>query len=225
MGTLTENTNILAQELQDAVSAAAAGKRFPVATLKQYINEAHQQLHFYLYKHTEFRLTSATIATVSGTQEYDLPATFRQMRRMWRDKNYELQPDHQYRPGHDSTIKGEPQTYYLFDYYRKITAVEYFAQVGFWPIPDAVYTVSYTYFPAPGTLADGDISAIPEEFHDLMRLMAGIKTMNWSGSRTLKQMWEKDRNDRLIELVDFVNNRVLFNEPGFASAFTNLGDE
>lgn len=213
MPDVSDNITLLSRELEDPTNAI-----WTADDLKTYFNEAYKQLILEVYNSYEVKLTGHTITGVIGQQEYDLPADFGFMLRMWRDGHYELAYDYFREKGFDSTYTGEPTKYYLQGNYENLGS-ETFAKVGFWPILDSTYTIDFEYLPLPATLADAHIGAIFECFHDVLRYDAGIKAMLRKGMKDKIVLWKYERRERTDKLLDMLARRNRFGGPRFINAF------
>ncbi len=213
MPDLDTNISLLLRELEDPNEGWVTAD-----DLKTYFNEAYKQLVLEVYNSYEVKLTGDTITGVAGTQEYDLPADFGFMLRMWREGHHELAYDYFRRKGSDESYTGDPVKYYLQGNYEKLAA-ETYAKVGFYPNLDRAYTINYEYLPLPATLEGEHIGAIFECFHDVLRYDAGIKAMLRKGMKEKIILWKYERRERTGKLLDMLARRNRFGGPTFINRF------
>jgi hypothetical protein len=110
--------------------------------------------------------TTANISTIVGTGSYTLASNFIRMNKVFHNgaTQLELMPIdvgelRAMTQGGTSTTVGIPEVYSI--------SAEFTMTVA--PVPDAVYTLTYDYYQRPTDLsADGDISTLPVDYHDLM---------------------------------------------------------
>lgn len=117
-----------------------------------------------------FREVTGTLSTVASTQEYDLSTNFSTLDEQniisvaiqgASSRKLIYWPYNQLRtpqPDFDQEGTSLPERYYI-----KAN------QIGFWPVPDAVYTVSIDYYKVPTELsADADEPIIPVGYREAL---------------------------------------------------------
>jgi hypothetical protein len=169
---------------------------------KALINLALRALVHELYKRTDFGLKSATITTVSGTQKYDLPSDFFACRRAYINNDIDINLGNR-QPGYTDE-KGQPIKGWIEGAYKIVAGVTTYAEIGFWPTPDGVYSVAVDYLPAIDALsADGDQCPIPVDFHDVViqdaAIAAYVRRGHRAQARTLFDEGQSRKNQMIEE--------------------------
>ena len=117
-----------------------------------------------------FREKTGTLATVAGTQEYDLSTNFSDIdeqniiavsiqgtnaRKLVYWPYNQLRNDY---PDFDQESGGVPTRYYIKE-----------GKIGFWPLPNAVFSVAIDYYKLPTELsADSDQTIIPVNYREAL---------------------------------------------------------
>lgn len=128
------------------------------------------QSDFILRELWPFRETTGTLATVAGTQEYDLSTNFSTLdeqnilavsiqgsnsRKLIYWPYNQLREDY---PDFDEEAQGVPERYYIKS-----------GQIGFWPAPNDAYTVAIDYYKIPTELSsDSDQTIIPVNYREAL---------------------------------------------------------
>jgi len=189
---------------------------WPLTEKVSMLNIAYRNLLHELYERTEYAMSSSTIAVTAGTQKYNFAAGFFALRRVYIDNSGDL--DIVDRDPGFTGDRGQPARCWIEGAYKKIAAVESFAQIGFWPIPDAAYTVNIDWFPAADVLAaDGDICAIPVDFHDVVIQDAAIIAWTRKGHEAQAKTLYDEGRERKTLLIDACSRRSRYCSPRFVN--------
>jgi hypothetical protein len=222
MGTFAEEIAVLRRQLQDPNADT-----WTAADLKQFYNEANASLCHELYEVQPQQLKRDTITAVAGTQEYDLPADFGLMKRVWITDAHELYFYKEANAGIYSLDVGSPAWYYIFNALRVngATPTTYYYQIGFVPIPGAADTINIEYYPVPTVLSDDDdVSPIPAAFHDLIRLEAGLKAFLMRGEVERDRQWRRQRDERFQQFMYFLSSLKRPRTGKFVNVFADPED-
>lgn len=186
--------------------------------IKNWINLGYH--NFVLRELWPFRETTDTIATVAGTQEYVLSTEFTDIDvqniisvaiQGASQKKLSYIPYNQLRasePDFDSIGSSVPRNYYLKA-----------GSIGFWPQPDAIYTVTVDYYKVPTELsADGDTPIIPVGYREsLVQYALSLEhDFNSDGDFAQKAM------NAYEDIVTLARNNLLA-QPVDTGGFTILG--
>lgn len=178
--------------------------------VKEWINMGQDD--FVLRELWPFRETTGTLSTVAGTQEYDLSTNFTDLDEQniisvaIQDSNHaKLQyvPFNQLRESYpDLDYDGASVPLY---YYIKAN------QIGFWPVPSAVYSIAIDYYKVPTALSsDSDTSIIPTQYRQALNAFALSKENDYNTDpdlavkemNTYEQILDKARHNLLAQPVD-----------------------
>lgn len=186
-------------QLQDEVLNHGFNANTYRARVKDYLNIAQARIA----RTAEIRdlVTKASVVTVSGTQAYTLPTDFVRLQSLVDDpNNVQLSIASPKQFDKYPTVNGAPYLYALSE-----------QGLLLYPTPDAVYTLTLRYWKDPVDLsADGDISALPIDYHDLMVSFALSRTYRSEDDIVMSQFFysefERDlaklRADRMYEAQD-----------------------
>lgn len=206
------------REIQDNVlSLISKSDATTRGRIKNWINMG--QYDFVLRELWPFRETTGTLATVAGTQEYDLSTNFGTLDEQniisvaiqgasaskliyWPYNQLRIE-----QPDFDQEGQGLPTRYYIKG-----------NQIGFWPLPGDVYPVAIDYYIVPTELdADADTPIIPVGYREALVQYAlsmehdynsdpdlAIKAMN-----TYEMIVSKARNNLLSQPNDTSSFRIL----------------
>lgn len=120
-----------------------------------------------------FLEAEGTVTTVASTENYDLPTNLRYLH-LVRDTSSSRILDFVsisdfYRSIPNPTATGNPYAYRLPGNTQDTSTDNPVAQIAFYPIPDAAYTLKIPYYRFLASMVNpNDTSAIPIEFHELM---------------------------------------------------------
>lgn len=186
--------------------------------IKNWINLG--QTDFVLRELWPFREATDTITTVAGTQEYTLSSETADLDSQniisisvqgATNKKIPYIPFNQLRAGHpdfDIDATGVPQNYYLQN-----------GKLGFWPSPDAAYTIFMDYYKLPTELsADADESIIPLSYREAL-LHYGLSLEH--DFNTDPDLAQKATN-RYEQIVTLARNNLL-TQPNDTGNFRILG--
>lgn len=191
------------QELYTEVLAYGFDATAYTTRVKAWINEAQSRIA----RTVEVRelFTTSTVATVAGTVSYTLPADFIRINGLTNGTyGLELRPiidiDALLAENMGTTNSGSPS------YYSLGPSGLYLS-----PCPDAVYSLTMTYYKNPVALsANGDISTLPVNYHDLMVSYALSKAYRSEDDPQQSQFYYAEyardlaqmRADRQYEIAD-----------------------
>lgn len=186
--------------------------------IKNWLNMGYYD--FVLRELWPFRETTGTLNTVNGTQEYDLSTNFSDIDEQniisvaiqgasqvklvyWPFNQLRAQkPDFDY----DST--SVPERYYLKS-----------GNIGFWPVPNAAYTVLIDYYKVPTEMsADSDTPIIPIAYREALVQYALNLEHDFNTDPDLSQ---KAQN-RYEQILTLARNNLL-TQPTDTEAFHVLG--
>lgn len=169
-----------------------------------------------------FREKTGSLATVQGTQEYDLSTNFSDLDEQniiavtlqgANRKKLAYIPFNQLRaeqPDFDYEGQAVPTRYYILA-----------NQIGFWPLPNAAYTVAIDYYKLPTELsADGDTSIIPLMYREaLVHYALSLEhDYNTDADLAVKEM---NRYEQIVTLA----RQNLLTQPNDTEAFRILGPQ
>lgn len=199
--------------------------------IKTWINMGYQD--FVNRELWPFREVTGTLATVAGTQEYTLASQFADIDTQnilsvaiqgTNQAKLAYWPFNQLRaskPDFDSDTAGVPRYYYIKA--RKI---------GFWPLPDAIYSIAIDYYSVPTELsADSDEPSIPQAYREglvqyALSLEHDFNTDPDLAQKALnryEQIVTLARQNLLSQPVDTGNFRIL--GPADSKNWTGMTDE
>lgn len=186
--------------------------------IKNWINMGYHD--FVLRELWPFRETTGTLTTVASTQEYDISTNFSDLDEqnilsvaIQGSTNRKLiyWPFNQLRanqPDFDLIGAGVPERYYI-----KAN------QIGLWPAPNAVYTISIDYYKLPTELsADADTPIIPISYREALVQYALSLEHDFNTDPDLAQ---KAMN-RYEQIVTLARNNLL-TQPNDTENFRILG--
>lgn len=126
-------------------------------------------------------------AIVAGTVEYTLPADF--LRLLWAFNNTTnsetlLEPiTYEEYQDLDTSSRGKPERYYLV-YNTGVVSV------GFWPTPDATYTLGVRYVAVPTAMsAGGDLTGFSADWDDVLKAYALSEAYAAEDDAQMSQFW------------------------------------
>lgn len=97
---------------------------------------------------------------------------------------------------------------------------EYFPLIGFRPIPGSSITINFNYFPLISDMVgDNETPGIPSDFHDLLKLDAGLRLMLRKGRYALYAQWKDLWKERMMEFQEFLADRQRYEAPSLYNAF------
>lgn len=207
------------REIQDNVLALLSKSDAVTRNrVKNWINLGYYD--FTLREVWPFRESTGTLATVAGTQEYDLSNNFSDIDEqniisvaIQGDSNSKLPywPYNKLRasePDFDYYTQGLPERYYLKG-----------GKIGLWPNPGAVYSIAIDYFSVPTELsADADTPSIPIAYREALVQYALSLEHDYNNDPDLAQ---KAMN-RYEQIVTLARNNLLV-QPIDTEAFRILG--
>jgi hypothetical protein len=186
--------------------------------IKDWINMG--QSDFMLRELWPFREKVGTVTTVAGTQEYLLATSMTDIDEQniisvaiqgATNKKLPYIPYNQLRaskPDFDLDAVSVPQNYYIHE-----------LKIGFWPNPQAIYTVFVDYFNLPTAMsADGDASGVPLNYREaLVHYALSLEhDFNTDPDLAVKSM------NRYEQIVTLARNNLL-SQPTDAESFRILG--
>jgi len=178
------------------------------------------QSDFVLRELWPFRETTGTLATVGGTQEYVLSTEFTDIDEQnilsvaiqgANQKKLTYWPFNQLRaskPDFDLDAASVPERYYIKA-----------GSIGFWPAPNAVYSVDIDYYALPTAMsADSDVPLLPLNYREALihYALALEHDYNTDPDLSVKSM------NRYEEIVTLARNNLLA-QPSDSGAFRVLG--
>lgn len=186
--------------------------------IKNWLNMGYYD--FVLRELWPFREKVGTLETVAATQEYDLSTNFSDMDDQnitsvaiqgTAEKKLTYWPFTQLRanqPDFDMIGSAIPERYYLRA-----------GQIGFWPQPDAVYTVLIDYYLIPTEMsADADVPVVPVAYRESLVQYALALEHDFNTDPDLSQ---KAMN-RYEQIITLARNNLL-TQPNDTEAFRILG--
>ncbi len=194
------------------------------AIMKQYINESMQKLARIMYEMGDQKISTTTVTTSAGTQEYNLPEDFYMARRVYITDEVELGFSNVRNKGLDKN-RGQPSSYYLQNNYSSIGAgpTVTYVQIGFIPNPDAAYTYNIDYFPIIADMAvDTDVCLIPVDFHWLIVAMACLKIRRNQGQRGMVRTLGEEVKEGIEDFKSRYGQRQRYDTGDFYSVYGGL---
>ena len=199
--------------------------------VKEWINLG--QSDFVLRESWPFREKTGTLALSQGTQEYSLSSNFSDMDEQAilsvalqgaNSKKLNYWPYSQLRalkPDFDKDAQSVPDRYYIKA-----------GSIGFWPVPDASYTVFIDYYKIPTAMSsDSDTSDIPLNYREALIHYALSMEHDYNTDPDLAQkamnryedIFNQARINLLAQPFDTGNFRIL--GPADAKNWTGLQEE
>ena len=207
------------KEIQDNVLALLS--KSDTATrnrVKNWINLGQQD--FVLRELWPFREKTGSLATVAGTQEYSLASNFSDIDQQNiisvalqspNNKKLPYWPFNQLRadqPDFDMVASAVPLRYYL----QK-------GSIGFWPQPNAIYTVLIDYYSVPTEMSgDSDSPGMPIGYRESLIQYAISMEHNYNGDPDLAAA----ALNRYEQQITLARNNML-TQPNDTQAFRILG--
>lgn len=188
--------------------------------IKNWLNMGYQD--FVLREIWPFREATDTIATVAGTQEYTLVSEFADIDQNnivsvaiqgANQRKLSYWPFNQLRasaPDFDAIGNGLPNRYYLKA-----------GKIGFWPVPNAEYTVAVDYYKAVTEMsADADEPILPVAYREALVHYALSLEHNFNTDPDLAQA-AMNRYEQIVRLA----RQNLLAQPNDTGAFRILGPQ
>lgn len=169
--------------------------------IKAFINQRYRSLQTSIGL-GQVRFGSSTFPTVGGTNSYSPTNLIKPMTLRIASVNVVLDErtmDQLRLMDPDLNQTGTPYFYAISNYGASTCTL------FLWPTPDIVYTVAYDGI-VRGTemVADGDIPVFPEDFHDILTLMASADELLHKEKPALSDKMEQKGIDRTKELRYFL---------------------
>lgn len=140
--------------------------------------------------------TSTVITTVAGTADYALPADLIRINglidtmNLWPLRSVD-DSDYLFAADQLNLITGRPELY----------AIAPGAVAKLYPVPDAAYALTLTYYRRPPDLVnDTDVSQIPVDYHDLMVSFALYKAYRSEDDIQMAQFYTQEFNAGVRQL-------------------------
>lgn len=128
--------------------------------LDRYINTSYEQVQKDFQHSMPECETSTTIVTVGGQEVYARPADYVRMIGLY-DDTYNLTKTSKQQTMINRATQSKPSSYYLYG-----------NNIGFYPVPDNAYSISFLYNRKLPKLTAIQDSALPEQYDDLINLYA-----------------------------------------------------
>lgn len=164
----------LESNISGAGPSSVAGQTGELEKVVNWVSNAYEDIQS-MYATWNFLRTSFSFSTIAGTQNYTLEAVSLSDLAIWKAiaeddlTIYSSTSDEQYL---SPVSWDEFRAIYMFGTNRTLTGrptvvtVKPDNSMSFWPIPDAIYTVTGEYFKKAQTLsANTDVPVIPSQFH------------------------------------------------------------
>lgn len=145
---------------------------WPLALIKDFINQEYVDMQDNMNRFGDWYNASTTISVSAGTQEYDLPADFDSMRKVYRADSYIELKQGKY---DDYLRQGtEIQTGYSYSYYIRggcmtDNTTTTYNLLGLVPSPSTSFSLHIDYQKKPHQLTnDNDVPLIPATFSEVL---------------------------------------------------------
>lgn len=185
-----------------ALQAAIQAKGYTTDTASQqiaFINEAYREICG-MARWPFLEAQDSSLSTVAGTSAYSLPFTD------WRNLDAvriaipatEQYDNLRYLPVQDfreyEHIDRDISTPYYWTFYAN--------QLHFYPVPDAVYTVTIDYIIEPADLAAGtDVPLIPAQYHDVL-VWGAVESLAYRERDWLGRQFAEQKKEMMLKRLE-----------------------